>query len=137
VSETWKEYRLRTGREYLEARLTENGGNVLKAAKAAGQGRAFYRLMQRYGVKAPHQYAPRSKKPPRPLDEALANWERGYLKQLLKDCDGVVSDAARYVGKSRAHMYKMLRRHGLNPVPFRKPLPSKIIHGLHRFLGLN
>jgi hypothetical protein len=52
VKETWDEYRLRTGREYLEELLVEHSYNIRQATKSAGMNRTyFYRALATHGLK--------------------------------------------------------------------------------------
>ena len=39
-------------------------------------------------------------------------WEAEYVKNLLERCGGNVSQAARVAGLDRAHLYRILRKHG-------------------------
>jgi len=48
----------------------------------------------------------------------LEAFERQYLVQLLSDCGGNVSRAARAAGKERRDLGKLLKRHGLDPRQF-------------------
>lgn len=44
-------------------------------------------------------------------DAVLADFERGYLEQLLKDHGGNVSEAARAAGIHRNILHRLLARH--------------------------
>ena len=39
-------------------------------------------------------------------------WEAEYVKNLLERCQGNVTQAARVAGLDRAHLYRILRKHG-------------------------
>ncbi|MBK6848853.1 MAG: sigma-54-dependent Fis family transcriptional regulator [Proteobacteria bacterium] len=45
--------------------------------------------------------------------EALARFERGYLGELIKQCGGNASQAARRAAMDRPYLLNLLRRHGL------------------------
>lgn len=53
------------------------------------------------------------------LAEARGNFEREYLTQLLQITCGNVSNAARLAARNRTELYKLLRRHHLDPQLFR------------------
>lgn len=53
------------------------------------------------------------------IDVARAEWERDYLTRLLKLSHGNVTQAARLAGRYRADLYKLLKRHGLDPALFK------------------
>ena len=59
--------------------------------------------------------------PLKPLKEARDGFEKDYLSNLLKVCEGNVTQAARLAGKYRADFYDLLKKHGLNVVDFKKP----------------
>jgi DNA-binding NtrC family response regulator len=46
-------------------------------------------------------------------DRLVVHWEREYVSSLLEKCAGNVSRAARVAGLDRAHLYRLLHRHGL------------------------
>jgi DNA-binding NtrC family response regulator len=48
-------------------------------------------------------------------DRALADFERKYFRGLLRLHDGKVSRAAGAAGIDRAYLYRLLRRHGIDP----------------------
>jgi two-component system, NtrC family, response regulator GlrR len=48
-------------------------------------------------------------------DRALADFERRYFQGLLRLHDGKVSRAAGAAGIDRAYLYRLLRRHGIEP----------------------
>jgi two-component system, NtrC family, response regulator GlrR len=45
--------------------------------------------------------------------ELVAGFERGYIENLLRECDGNISEAARRAGKNRRAFWEMMRKHGL------------------------
>ena len=53
--------------------------------------------------------------------EAIADFERHYLRTILTRTGGNVSWAARLAGTDRSALRKLLRRHGLQPDSFRLP----------------
>lgn len=54
-----------------------------------------------------------------PLAEARARFEREYLVQLLKITNGNVTQAALLAQRNRTEFYRLLRRHRLDPMPFK------------------
>jgi transcriptional regulator of acetoin/glycerol metabolism len=48
-------------------------------------------------------------------ERALADFERRYFRGLLRLHDGKVSRAAGAAGIDRAYLYRLLRRHGIDP----------------------
>ncbi|QNN21799.1 sigma-54-dependent Fis family transcriptional regulator [Planctomycetales bacterium ZRK34] len=48
-----------------------------------------------------------------------ANFERQYLTNLLKNCMGEISEAARLAQIPRGTLYRLLKKHSLNPEDFR------------------
>ena len=54
-----------------------------------------------------------------PLDEARNEHDKAYLTQVLTETSGNVSRAAALAGRYRAEFYKMMRKHGINPVDFK------------------
>ncbi len=54
-----------------------------------------------------------------PLDEAREEHDRAYLTQVLTETAGNVSRAAVLAGRYRAELYKMMRKHGINPSDFK------------------
>lgn len=51
--------------------------------------------------------------------QARADFTRGYLAQLLKICEGNVSQAARLAERNRTDMYKLLAKHKLDAADFK------------------
>jgi DNA-binding NtrC family response regulator len=49
----------------------------------------------------------------RARESLLSRFERQYVKDLLEKSGGNVSQAARTAGIARAHMYRLLNKHGL------------------------
>ena len=47
-------------------------------------------------------------------DRLIHRWERGYLAGLLERTGGNIAQAARTAGVDRAHLYRLLRKHGLH-----------------------
>jgi DNA-binding NtrC family response regulator len=46
-------------------------------------------------------------------EQAVARWERAFLKQLLAASGNNVSRAARESGLGRTHLYRLLKKHGM------------------------
>jgi len=53
------------------------------------------------------------------LKDARDEFEKDYLSNLLKVCEGNVSQAAKLAGKYRADFYDLLKKHGLNVADFK------------------
>ncbi|MFZ2268578.1 MAG: response regulator [Azonexus sp.] len=53
------------------------------------------------------------------FDDARRDFEREYLTRLLQTTAGNVSHAARVARRNRTEFYKLLARHGLDPVDFK------------------
>ncbi|MBK1735258.1 two-component system response regulator GlrR [Halorhodospira abdelmalekii] len=54
------------------------------------------------------------------LAAARASFERDYLVRLLKLTEGNVSRAARLAGRNRTEFYRLLSRHELQPIDFKR-----------------
>jgi two-component system, NtrC family, response regulator GlrR len=54
------------------------------------------------------------------LTEARDEFERAYLIQILSASKGNVSRAAEMAGRYRAEIYKLLRKHSLDPAQFKE-----------------
>jgi two-component system response regulator GlrR len=54
-----------------------------------------------------------------PFAEARDRFERDYLTDLMQMTDGNVAQAARLAQRDRSDLYKLLRRHHLDPNRFR------------------
>ncbi|MHC1743207.1 MAG: sigma-54-dependent transcriptional regulator [Syntrophobacteraceae bacterium] len=54
------------------------------------------------------------------LNEAREEFEKAYLTQILSASKGNVSRAAEMAGRYRAEIYKMLRKHSLDPAQFKE-----------------
>jgi DNA-binding NtrC family response regulator len=52
-------------------------------------------------------------------EQHLASFERDYLSALLRQCAGDVSEAAREAKLPRGTLYRLLKKHDLNPTDFR------------------
>lgn len=52
--------------------------------------------------------------------EAKSRFERDYLAELLKICNGSVAEAARLAGRNRTELYRLLQRHALSPALFKR-----------------
>jgi two-component system, NtrC family, response regulator GlrR len=50
---------------------------------------------------------------PAARDAAQRAFEREYLVQLMRDCDGKLAEAASRAGIGRVYLYKLLVRNGL------------------------
>lgn len=59
--------------------------------------------------------------PVKPLKEARDAFEKGYLAQILRLCEGKVTQAAKMAGKYRADFYDLMKKHGLKIEDFKKP----------------
>lgn len=53
----------------------------------------------------------------------ISDFERAYLMQLMRDCNGNVSRAARTAGKDRRDLNRMLRKYGIAAELFRADSP--------------
>jgi len=53
------------------------------------------------------------------LDDARAEFTRGYLRKLLEMSGGNISRAARLAGRNRTDFYKLLNRYGIDPAGFK------------------
>lgn len=49
-----------------------------------------------------------------PLHDALAEWQRKYLLSVLQAAGNNITEAARLAGKSRKHIYRLIRQSGLH-----------------------
>ncbi|WP_144394970.1 sigma 54-interacting transcriptional regulator [Pleionea sediminis] len=49
-----------------------------------------------------------------PLTEAKQAFERNYVKQLLKQTNGSIPDAAKLAGRNRSDFYKIVKRHNID-----------------------
>lgn len=54
------------------------------------------------------------------FDDARRDFERDYLIRLLQTTTGNVSQAARIAQRNRTEFYKLLARHGLDPMSFKQ-----------------
>jgi two-component system response regulator GlrR len=54
------------------------------------------------------------------FDDARREFERDYLVRLLQTTAGNVSQAARVAQRNRTEFYKLLARHGLDPISFKQ-----------------
>lgn len=54
------------------------------------------------------------------FDDARREFERDYLVRLLQNTAGNVSQAARVAQRNRTEFYKLLARHGLDPISFKQ-----------------
>lgn len=54
------------------------------------------------------------------FDDARREFERNYLVRLLQTTAGNVSQAARVAQRNRTEFYKLLARHGLDPISFKQ-----------------
>lgn len=54
------------------------------------------------------------------FDDARREFERDYLVRLLQATAGNVSQAARVAQRNRTEFYKLLARHGLDPISFKQ-----------------
>jgi two-component system response regulator GlrR len=53
------------------------------------------------------------------LEDARARFDRDYLVKLMKMTAGNVARAAQLSGRNRTDLYKLLRRHGIEPTSFK------------------
>ena len=58
------------------------------------------------------------------IDDARRDFERDYLIRLLQTTVGNVAHAARVAQRNRSEFYKLLARHGLNPITFKQKFHS-------------
>jgi two-component system response regulator GlrR len=54
------------------------------------------------------------------FDDARREFERDYLVRLLQTTAGNVAQAARVAQRNRTEFYKLLARHGLDPINFKQ-----------------
>jgi two-component system, NtrC family, response regulator GlrR len=54
------------------------------------------------------------------LNEARSEFEKTYLRNLLKATSGNISRAAELAGKYRADLYNLLKKHDLSPEDFKQ-----------------
>jgi two-component system response regulator GlrR len=54
------------------------------------------------------------------LRTARRNFERQYLIQVLTTERGSMTEAAKLAGKDRTDLYRLVRKHGLDPAAFRR-----------------
>jgi two-component system, NtrC family, response regulator GlrR len=54
------------------------------------------------------------------FDDARREFERDYLIRLLQTTAGNVAHAARIAQRNRTEFYKLLARHGLDPISFKQ-----------------
>jgi two-component system response regulator GlrR len=54
-----------------------------------------------------------------PLREAREAFDRAYLQELLRQCGGNVSAAARIAGRNRTDLHDLLRRHDISATSYR------------------
>lgn len=54
------------------------------------------------------------------LDEARRAFERDYLVRILTVTGGNVTHAARLAGRNRTEFYRLLERHALSPMMFKR-----------------
>jgi two-component system response regulator GlrR len=57
---------------------------------------------------------------PRTLEDEKQAFERDYLIRVMKLTQGHVANAAKMAGRNRTEFYKLLNRHNINPMDFRK-----------------
>ena len=89
--------------------------NVLeRAAALAGEGGVLGPDVLGIGVVAAEPLPPPD--PDVPFKDAkerlIEAWEGEYVRNLLERCQGNVTQAARVAGLDRAHLYRILRKHG-------------------------
>jgi two-component system response regulator GlrR len=56
----------------------------------------------------------------RPLKDAKNEFEKSYISNILSLTEGNVSKAAELAGKYRGDFYDLLKKHGLNPLDFKR-----------------
>jgi len=56
----------------------------------------------------------------KPLSEAKADFERGYISNILELTKGNISRAAELAGRYRADFYNILKKHKIRPEDFKK-----------------
>ena len=57
-----------------------------------------------------------------PLSEAKENFEKYYLRELLKLSRGNISEAARICGRYRADIYRLMVKYGMSRECIREEL---------------
>ncbi|MEW6543270.1 MAG: sigma-54 dependent transcriptional regulator [Nitrospirota bacterium] len=74
-------------------------------------------------------YAPaQGESGPKPLTEAKEEFEKNYLKEILRLTGGNISRAAQIAGRYRADFYKLLRKYGLHPSDSKTDQPEQAEH---------
>lgn len=53
------------------------------------------------------------------MKQAIADFERAWLKRLLFFCGGSVAKAAKRAGRNRTDFYRLLQRRGIDPKEYR------------------
>jgi two-component system response regulator GlrR len=53
------------------------------------------------------------------LEAARARFDQEYLVKLMKMTGGNVARAAQLSGRNRTDLYKLLRRHGIDPTSYK------------------
>ena len=84
-----------TGREIL---AEDNGGSVNEGVRKIGQ-KIFEDI---FDSELPQ------------LREFKATVEKIYISELIRQCDGKISDVIKRSGLSRSHLYSLLKKYGLN-----------------------
>lgn len=65
------------------------------------------------------------KGPVKSYKDARYEFEKGYLANLLEQCGGKVSEAAKLAGKSRTEFYELLRKHEIKVEEFKQAAYSR------------
>jgi two-component system response regulator GlrR len=122
----------RTGRP--AKRFAPDAMRLLMAADLPGNVRQLQNLVEQCSVLSPSNIIPASltaqalrEKPAEipTLDEAKQSFERRYLIGILRAAEGNITTAARMAGRNRTEFYKLLNRHSLDPIKFRRPTDRK------------
>lgn len=95
--------------------------NVVERVAAFSSGRTIERDDLPQAFRETGQAAPARERHARSLSRGrmLTQVDRGYLEEQLRNHQGNVSLAASAAGLSRQGLYKLLRKHGINPQEFR------------------
>jgi DNA-binding NtrC family response regulator len=61
-------------------------------------------------------------------DRMVAEFEKTYIRSLLLECSGNISEAARMAHKNRRAFWELIRKHNISVKSLRSSMPSRIGH---------